>query len=203
MRYKVNKFGRNSTLRNATIRDVAKSVLIYQRVCTTKAKAREARRLVDRLITLGKKDTLASRRKAFAVLCNHQLVSQLFTNIAKRFRSRNGGYTRIIPLSIRRGDNACLVYLELIEKDKVMIGKRKGSISKESKSAGVTTRKTDDDVVKTKAKETKEESLSPKKDLPKKQIRKEDDFKQKKGKSSKRIMRGIKSIFRKRSEKDK
>src|SRR5438093_6655543 len=118
-----NRLGRNSGLRKATVRDLAKATLIHQRVSTTKAKAKEARRLVDQLITLGKKGSLAHKRKAFAILCDHALVSELFGKISGRFRSRIGGYTRIIPLSMRRGDNAQLAYLELTEKEIVIINK--------------------------------------------------------------------------------
>ena len=119
------RLSRNSTLRQATMRDLAKAVLIQQRICTTKPKAKEARKLVDRLITLGKDGTLAAKRRAFAVLCDHHLVSQLFSSTAPRFNSRQGGYTRVIPLGHRRGDNAQLAYLELTEKDKVIISKKK------------------------------------------------------------------------------
>src|SRR5210317_995063 len=103
-----NKLGRNSALRKATVRDIAKATLLRQRICTTKAKAKEARKLVDRLITLGKKGTLAHKRKAYSILCNHKIVSELFSKMAPRFLKRNGGYTRIIPLAARRGDNAHL-----------------------------------------------------------------------------------------------
>ena len=129
MRHKIagNKLGRNSGLRAATVRDVAKATLINQRICTTKAKAKEARKLVDRLITLGKKGALAHRRRAFAVLCDHALVKDLFEKTAPRFRNRNGGYTRIITLSLRRGDNAQLAYLELTEKDAAFVSKAKSS----------------------------------------------------------------------------
>ncbi len=112
-----NKLGRHSSWRKATIRDIAKATLKKQRICTTQAKAKEARKLVDRLITMGKKGTLAHRRQAFAVLCEHKLVSDLFNKIALRFNNRKGGYTRIIPLAKRRGDNAQLVYLELTEQE--------------------------------------------------------------------------------------
>jgi len=112
-----NKLGRNSSWRKATIRDIAKATLKKQRICTTQAKAKEARKLVDRLITMGKKGTLAHRRQAFAVLCEHKLVSDLFNKIALRFHNRKGGYTRIIPLGKRRGDNAQLVFLELTEQE--------------------------------------------------------------------------------------
>ncbi len=113
-----NRLGRNSGWRKATVRDIAKATLIRKRITTTEAKAKEARKLVDRLITLGKKGTLAHKRRAFAVLCDHKLVSDLFDKIAPRFSTRNGGYTRIIKLATaRRGDNAKLVFLELTERD--------------------------------------------------------------------------------------
>jgi len=108
------------------MRDMAKAVLIQQRICTTRAKAKEARKLVDHLITLGKKGTLAHKRQAFAILCDHVLVSQLFNHTAPRFATRTGGYTRIIPLAEnRRGDNAQMVFLELTEKDEKFLQAKK------------------------------------------------------------------------------
>jgi large subunit ribosomal protein L17 len=132
-----NKLGRNSSLRQATIRDLAKATLICQRVCTTKAKAKEARKLVDRLITLGKKGGLSHKRRAFAILCDHKLVSELFRKTAARFRERKGGYTRIIPLSLRRGDNAQLAYLELTEKEEVIISKPRSAATAKAKTLDV------------------------------------------------------------------
>jgi large subunit ribosomal protein L17 len=111
------KFGRNQTLRAATLRDLVKALLINQTIRTTKVKAGEARKLADKMITLGKKNTLAAKRRAFAILCDHGLVSDLFNTIAPRFASRQGGYTRIIKLAVnRQGDNAQMVILELTEK---------------------------------------------------------------------------------------
>ena len=133
-----NRLGRNSSLRKATIRDMAKATLIRQRICTTKAKAKEARKLIDRLITLGKRGTLQSKRRAFAVLGDHGVVSLLFNTIASRFKARNGGYTRIIPLSRRRGDNAHMVLLELTEKDKVIITKSRSASHTKAQEAQTT-----------------------------------------------------------------
>ena len=127
MRHKIagNRLSRNQSLRKATLRDLAKATLIDQRICKTRAKAKEARKLVEKLITLGKKDTLAARRSAFAILCDHTLVSTLFNETAPRFKNRMGGYTRIIPLNNRLGDNAIMVFLELTEKDRVIISGQK------------------------------------------------------------------------------
>jgi large subunit ribosomal protein L17 len=113
-----NKFGRNQTLRKATVRDLAKALLIHQRIKTTRAKGAEARKMVEKLITMGKQQTLAAKRRAFAILCDHQLVSTLFSTIAPRFATRQGGYTRMIKFSVNRGgDNAEMVLLELTELD--------------------------------------------------------------------------------------
>lgn len=120
-----NRLNRSSSLRKATLRDIAKATLIEERICTTKAKAKEARKLVDRLITLGKNGTLADRRHAFAILCDHGLVSQLFKETSSRFKKRVGGYTRIVSLGTRRGDNAQLVLLELTEKKEVIVSQPK------------------------------------------------------------------------------
>jgi large subunit ribosomal protein L17 len=127
MRHKIagNRLSRNQSLRKATLRDLAKATLFDQRICTTRAKAKEARKLVEKLITLGKKDTLAARRRAFAILCDHTLVSALFKETAPRFKSRVGGYTRIIPFNNRIGDNAQMVFLELTEKDRSIISGQK------------------------------------------------------------------------------
>jgi len=128
-----NKLGRNSSLRKATIRDVAKATLIQQRICTTEAKAKEARKMVDKLITLGKKGTLADKRRAFAILCDHKLVSVLFSKTSPRFKDRQGGYTRIIPLGNRRGDNAKLAFLELTEKEEIIVSKSKSTATAKKK----------------------------------------------------------------------
>jgi len=140
------KFGRNQTLRAATIRDLVKAVLINQKIQTTRIKAGEARKAVDKMITLGKKGTLAAKRRAFAILCDHALVSTLFTTIAPRFVNRQGGYTRVIKLGVNRlGDNAEMAILELTEKSvepkKIEVDAKSG---KEGKADG---KKVEDAVV--------------------------------------------------------
>lgn len=120
-----NRLSRNRSLRKATLRDMARAIFMQERICTTMAKAKEARKLIDKLITLGKKDTLATRRRAFAILCDHTIVSDLFTKTAPRFKSRTGGYTRIIPYMQRAGDNASLAYLELTEKSREIVSNQK------------------------------------------------------------------------------
>jgi len=165
MRHRVsgNRLGRNSSLRKSTVRDIAKSTLVHQRICTTKAKAKEARKLVEKLITLGKKETLAAKRRAFSILCDHKIVSNLFNDIAGRFKNRAGGYTRIIPLSERRGDNAMLVYLELTEK-KIVEPKKPVAVKEKAKAQDIA--QPAKDAVKPEAKKQPSES---KKEQPVKQ----------------------------------
>ncbi len=189
-----NRLGRNAPLRKATIRDMAKATLLHQRIQTTKAKAKEARKMVERLITLGKRNTLSAKRKAFSILCDHQLVSSLFGRIAPRFKERMGGYTRIIPLaSRRRGDNAALVFLELTEREIPDVNKAVKSDKEEKKTAGAVPA------------EIKQEKVFPSEKLPKAQSKpvaeemkpkppKKDDTKGSKWKTP----GGFKNFFRKR-----
>ncbi len=142
-----NRLSRNSTLRKATVRDLAKATLLKERIQTTKARAKEARKLVDKLITMGKSGTLADKRRAFAILCNHGIVSDLFTKTAPRFKNRVGGYTRIIPLGNRRGDNAELVLLELTEKEVVAIKAPKVVAASKGKDPKVQANVTDAQIV--------------------------------------------------------
>lgn len=129
-----NRLNRQSSHRYATMRSMARAVLLQERILTTLAKAREGRKFVEKLITVGKTNTLANMRRAFAVLSDHKLVSYLFKEIAPRFATRNGGYTRIIKLNVpRRGDGAQMVYLELVEKKEVKVSK--GKKAKKDKKA--------------------------------------------------------------------
>jgi|GEM_PF-71650 len=118
MRHKVriDRFSRFSSYRKATIKSIVISVLRHQHIITTKAKAKSARRAVEKIITLGKKGTLSARRRAFSFLCDHNLVKLLFDTIAPKFANRAGGYTRLLPYRRQRGDNAELAVLELTER---------------------------------------------------------------------------------------
>ncbi len=102
--------------RRATLISLSRSLLIHQSIRTTKIKAKAAVPLIERLITLGKKNTLASHREAFSILQDHRLVQLLFSKISPLFNNRNGGFCRILPLGFRRGDGAKLVILELTQK---------------------------------------------------------------------------------------
>jgi large subunit ribosomal protein L17 len=120
------RFGRNRAERNAMIENMVTSLMTHQQIKTTLQKAKVAKRLADRIITLGKKDTLASRRQVFGFLQDHQLTSKIFKEVAPRFKNRVGGYTRIMQLGLRKGDGAQLAILELTEKEIVVKDPKKG-----------------------------------------------------------------------------
>lgn len=109
------KLNMESRVRRSTLASLTKSVIENGYVVTTEARAKEVRKHVEKMITYGKKGTLVSRRKALAFLHNDKdVVSKVFNELAKRYETRNGGYTRIIKLKERIGDDALQVKLELI-----------------------------------------------------------------------------------------
>ena len=138
------QLNRFTSWRKATLSSMARSLLIHQSIKTTKVKARAVKPLIDKLISLGKKNTLAAKRRAYAILCDHRLVSLLFNEIAPRFNKRASGYTRILNLGTRRGDNASLVVLELTEikeKKRKHPKKEKEAKGEEEKKPGLTKEK--------------------------------------------------------------
>ena len=110
------KLGRESRKRRSILAGLTKTVILNESVVTTEARAKEVRKFVDRMITYGKRGTLVARRKALAFVHNdNEVVSKVFNDLAKRYESRNGGYTRIIKLNERVGDDALEVKLELVK----------------------------------------------------------------------------------------
>ena len=108
------KLGRNPAHRRATLRNLVTNVIERERVTTTLARAKAARPLVERVITLGKRDTLHARRQAAGFLMTPEATKKLFNDIAPRFADRSGGYTRIVAAGWRVGDGARVAILELI-----------------------------------------------------------------------------------------
>ncbi len=118
MRHQVDgrKFGRNTSHRKAMFKNMANSVIEQERIVTTVQKAKEVRRVVDRLITLGKSGKPASRRLAFDRTRDNAIVVKLFTTLAERYKDRQGGYTRVLKLADRRwGDSAEMAVIELVD----------------------------------------------------------------------------------------
>jgi len=109
------KLSRESRQRRSILANITRDVIMNESVITTEARAKEVRKFVDKMITYGKKGTLVSRRKALAFLYNDKdVVNKVFNELAKRYETRNGGYTRIIKLKERVGDDALQVKLELV-----------------------------------------------------------------------------------------
>ena len=112
---KYRKLGRETRIRRSILAGLTKDVIMNGYVVTTEARAKEVRKFVDRIITYGKDGSLVARRKALAFLHNdNEVVSKVFNELAKTYETRNGGYTRIIKLKERRGDDALEVKLELV-----------------------------------------------------------------------------------------
>lgn len=115
-RHGLRKLNRTSSHRQAMFRNMCVSLLTHEAIKTTLPKAKELRRVVEPLITLAKEDTLANKRLAFARLRDRDLVVRLFAEIGPRFKERNGGYTRILKMGFRQGDNAPMAYMELVDR---------------------------------------------------------------------------------------
>jgi len=116
---KKHQLNRFTSWRKATLISLARNLILHQSIKTTKAKAKAAQSLAERLISLGKQNTLAAKRRAFSILGEHRLVSMLFNDIAVRFQHKTSGFTRVIRLGNRRGDSAILAILELTEIKKI------------------------------------------------------------------------------------
>jgi len=110
------KLGRTNKHRRSMLANLTKDVIMNERIQTTETRAKEVRKFVDKMISYGKDGSLVARRKALAFLHNDSnVVKKVFDDLAKRYATRNGGYTRILKLNERRGDDALVVILELVE----------------------------------------------------------------------------------------
>ncbi|MDE1953868.1 MAG: 50S ribosomal protein L17 [Betaproteobacteria bacterium] len=115
----LRKLNRTSSHRLAMLRNMANSLIAHEAIKTTLPKAKELRRVVEPLITLGKKPTLANRRLAFDRLRDRDSVVKLFGELGERYKTRPGGYTRILKFGNRVGDNAPMAYVELVDRPDV------------------------------------------------------------------------------------
>lgn len=119
MRHKLSgrKLGRTTSERKALFKNMAIALIINEQIKSTLPKAKELRSYVDKLITLGKKGTLAHKRKAFALLRHDEAVHKLFSALGSRYQERNGGYTRVLKSGFRTGDNAPMAIIEFVDRD--------------------------------------------------------------------------------------
>lgn len=110
-----NPLSRTSAHRRAMLRNMVASLFKYERITTTKAKAAEARRYAEKLITRAKVDTVHNRRIAAKFIADERILNKLFTELGPRMKERNGGYTRVLKMGFRQGDAAEMVILELVD----------------------------------------------------------------------------------------
>lgn len=117
MRHRKNgrKLNRTASHKRAMLSNMATSLLLHERIVTTVPKAKELRTVVEPLITLGKRGDLHARRRAASILRDDEAVSKLFEELAGRFQEKQGGYTRVIKIGPRRGDNAPMAFIELVD----------------------------------------------------------------------------------------
>jgi len=128
------KLGVDNKHRRSMLATLTKQVVMNESITTTETRAKETRKFVDKMITYGKKADLVSRRKALAFLHNDkEVVDKIFNDLAKRYENRNGGYTQILKLSERRGDDALMVILKLVSEEKPVAKEEKKTAKKETK----------------------------------------------------------------------
>ncbi|GGX42590.1 MULTISPECIES: 50S ribosomal protein L17 [Undibacterium] len=118
-RHGLRKLNRTSSHRLAMLRNMAVSLLRHEAIKTTVPKAKELRRVVEPLITMGKTNTLANKRLAFARLRDREIVQKLFAEIGPRYATRPGGYLRILKMGFRVGDNAPMAFVELVDRPEI------------------------------------------------------------------------------------
>lgn len=129
------KLNRTSSHRSLMLRNLVTSLLEHERIETTVMKAKEARRIADKMITLGKNGSLHARRRAASVLMKKAVVQRLFDEIAPRYEKREGGYTRILRVGYRKGDGAPMAFLELVKEEVKEKKKKTGKKSTKKASA--------------------------------------------------------------------
>ncbi len=177
---KFNHLGRKTAHRKAMLSNMACSLIEHKRIKTTVAKAKALRQYVEPLITKSKTDVTHSRRTVFSYLQNKYAVSELFRTVAPKIRERNGGYTRIIKIGNRLGDNAEMCYIELVDFNELMLNAKspKKSTAKRSRRGGA--KKATSEAAATTTEETvveeapKTEEPKAKKAAPKKAEKKEE-----------------------------
>ena len=128
------KLGRRTAHRWALFRHLLTALFQHERITTTEAKAKAVRGLADQMITLAKRESLHARRQVLSMVPDTQVVKKLFDSVAARYAERHGGYTRIIKLGRRAGDNAPLVLLELVDRPETPKDEKKGKEKKAAKA---------------------------------------------------------------------
>ena len=125
---KHRKLNRTSSHRKALLMNLSNALIKHEQITTTLPKAKELKRFIEKIITLGKKGDLLSRRKAISVLQDQKMTKKTFDVLAERYKERKGGYTRIIKLGNRFGDNAPTAVIELVDRDESAKGLDSGPV---------------------------------------------------------------------------
>lgn len=131
---KFNHLGRTASHRSAMLSNMASSLIKHKRINTTVAKAKALRKYIEPLITKAKSDTTHSRRVVFSYLQDKESVTELFSNVAEKVASRPGGYTRILKLGARLGDNAEMCVMELVDFNELMLEEKEPAKAKTRRS---------------------------------------------------------------------
>ena len=125
---KNKKLNRTSSHRKAMFMNLSNALIKHEQITTTLPKAKELKRFIEKIITLSKKGDLLSRRKTISILQDQKMVKKTFDVLADRYKDRNGGYTRVIKLGNRFGDNAPTAVIELVDRDEEAKGKDSGPV---------------------------------------------------------------------------
>ncbi len=125
---KGRKLNRTAEHRKAMFMNLAQALIKHEQIMTTLPKAKELKPIADKLITLGKKGGLSNRRLAIARLQDQGLVEKIFSILAERYEKRSGGYTRVLKAGFRKGDNAPMAIIELVDRDEEARGKDSGPV---------------------------------------------------------------------------
>jgi large subunit ribosomal protein L17 len=129
------KLGVTSTHRFAMFRNMANALIKHEQITTTLPKAKELRPVAEKLITLGKRGGLHARRQAYAQLRDDAMVAKLFSTLADRYKTRPGGYTRVLKAGIRYGDAASMAVIELIDRDPGAKGQDSGPVAERAEDS--------------------------------------------------------------------
>ncbi|WP_296622300.1 50S ribosomal protein L17 [Marivirga sp.] len=167
---KFNHLSRTASHRNAMLSNMAGSLILSKRITTTVAKAKALRKYVEPLLTKSKEDTTHNRRIVFSSLKNKEVLKELFDEVATKIANRPGGYTRIIKLGSRLGDDAEMALIELVDYNELLLGGEK----KEKKTTRRSRRGGGTKATSAKSEDTASEVKETKEDAPKKEAKKED-----------------------------
>ena len=133
-RIKGKKLNRTSSHRKALLKNMSQALIKHEQVITTLVKAKTLKPYIDKLITIGKKGNLSARRQAISKIGDLKLVEKLFSILAKRYETRNGGYSRVLKAGFRYGDAAPMAVIELVDRDEEARGKDSGPTQEQKNS---------------------------------------------------------------------